>query len=52
MIELGTPGTLMDTQSGHSDGSVQARYSHITGGMRQRLTESEMAAPVALVDVC
>jgi hypothetical protein len=39
MIELGTPATLMDAQMGHEDGSVQARYSHITSGMTQRLLD-------------
>jgi integrase len=39
MVELGTPATLMDDQMGHEDGSVQARYSHITSGMLQRLLD-------------
>jgi integrase len=39
MIELGTPATLMDAQMGHEDGSVQARYSHITTGMTGRLLD-------------
>jgi hypothetical protein len=29
----------MDEQMGHEDGSVQARYSHITSGMTQRLLD-------------
>jgi len=29
--------TLQDDRMGHADGSVQARYSHITTAMRQRL---------------
>jgi hypothetical protein len=33
MIELGTPATLMDAQMGYEDGSVHARYSHVTSGM-------------------
>ena len=33
MVELGTPAPLMDEQMGHEDGSVQARYSHVTSGM-------------------
>ena len=37
MIELGAPATLMDAQMGHQDGSVQARYSHITPAMTDRL---------------
>jgi integrase len=39
MVELGTPATLMDAQMGHEDGSVQARYSHITPDMVQRLLD-------------
>jgi integrase len=39
MIELGTPDKYMDSQMGHDDGSVQARYSHITAGMRGRLMD-------------
>ncbi|MEV8508115.1 LacI family DNA-binding transcriptional regulator [Actinoplanes sp. NPDC051475] len=39
MIELGTPATLMDAQMGHADGSVQARYSHVTDGMTGRLLD-------------
>ncbi|GAA3274817.1 hypothetical protein GCM10020218_021020 [Dactylosporangium vinaceum] len=39
MILLATPPVLMDEQLGHSDGSVQARYSHTTPEMRQRLTD-------------
>ncbi|MDM4721341.1 LacI family DNA-binding transcriptional regulator [Micromonospora sp. WMMA1363] len=37
MVELGTPPKLMDERMGHEDGSVQARYSHVTPEMRQRL---------------
>ena len=33
MRELGTPPKLMDERMGHEDGSVQARYDHITVGM-------------------
>jgi integrase len=33
MTELRTPPQLMDAQMGHADGSVQARYSHVTDGM-------------------
>jgi hypothetical protein len=32
-----TPPKLMDERMGHIDGSVQARYSHITREMRQEL---------------
>ncbi len=37
MEELGIPPKLMDERLGHEDGSVQARYSHITARMRNRL---------------
>jgi integrase len=39
MLELGTPSVLMDSQMGHSDGSVQAMYSHITPEMVRRLLD-------------
>jgi integrase len=39
MVELGTPGTLMDAQMGHADGSVQARYAHVTSAMTERLPD-------------
>jgi integrase len=39
MEELGTPGKLMDARMGHEDGSVQARYSHITATMRRLLLD-------------
>ncbi|HEV2780376.1 MAG TPA: LacI family DNA-binding transcriptional regulator [Actinophytocola sp.] len=39
MRELGTPPKLMDDRLGHLDGSVQARYDHITAPMRQRLLD-------------
>jgi integrase len=39
MEELGTPHKLMDAQMGHEDGSVQARYSHVTDTMRRRLLD-------------
>ena len=39
MVELGTPATLMDDRLGHADGSVQARYSHVTAPMRRSLME-------------
>ncbi|WP_207926848.1 tyrosine-type recombinase/integrase [Actinocrispum wychmicini] len=39
MRELGTPPKLMDERMGHEDGSVQARYDHITREMRARLME-------------
>ena len=37
MEELGVPARLQDDRMGHEDGSVQARYSHITAAMRQAL---------------
>jgi hypothetical protein len=37
MEELGTPPKLMDERLGHEDGSVQARYSHVTPAMRRQL---------------
>lgn len=39
MEDMGTPPKLMDERLGHEDGSVQARYTHITAGMRRRLLE-------------
>jgi hypothetical protein len=39
MQELATPPVLMDDRMGHSDGSVQGRYSHVTAPMRERLLE-------------
>jgi hypothetical protein len=39
MEELGIPSKLMDERMGHEDGSVQARYSHITTAMRARLLD-------------
>jgi hypothetical protein len=32
-------GALMDERLGHEDGSVQARYSHVTPVMRERLLD-------------
>ena len=37
MDGLNTPTKLKDERMGHEDGSVQARYSHITAEMRQGL---------------
>lgn len=38
MVEdLGTEKVLMDERMGHIDGSVSARYAHVTRGMRKRL---------------
>ncbi len=39
MEELGTPAKLMDERMGHEDGSVQARYSHVTVAMREQLLD-------------
>lgn len=39
MEEIGVPKKLQDDRMGHADGSVQARYSHITAAMRQRLMD-------------
>jgi hypothetical protein len=39
MEELGTPKGLMDERMGHMDGSVSARYAHVTDEMRLRLRD-------------
>ncbi|BBA98261.1 putative LacI family transcriptional regulator [Actinacidiphila reveromycinica] len=39
MEELGTPKVLMDDRMGHEDGSVGARYSHVTDTMRATLMD-------------
>ncbi|MFC5802040.1 hypothetical protein [Streptomyces formicae] len=39
MEELGIPSKLLDERMGHEDGSVQARCSHITARMRNRLMD-------------
>jgi integrase len=39
MEELGTPKVLMDERMGHEDGSVSARYAHVTESMRVALME-------------
>ncbi|WP_158840935.1 LacI family DNA-binding transcriptional regulator [Saccharothrix deserti] len=39
MRELATPPPLMDDRLGHLDGSVQARYDHVTADMRARLLD-------------
>jgi ABC-type phosphonate transport system ATPase subunit len=48
-----TPPKLMDDRMGHIDGSVQARYTHITREMREELmvnltTEWEVALDARL----
>jgi integrase len=55
MEEFGTPPKLMDERLGHEDGSVQARYSHVTPGMRRQLMtaftqlwEASLDAPAAI----
>ncbi|WP_406091486.1 tyrosine-type recombinase/integrase [Kitasatospora purpeofusca] len=40
MDGFGTPPKLKDERMGHEDGSVQARYSHITAEMRSQLMDS------------
>ncbi|HEY8982514.1 MAG TPA: LacI family DNA-binding transcriptional regulator [Streptomyces sp.] len=37
MEERGTPKVLMDERLGHMDGSVSARYAHVTDNMRHQL---------------
>ncbi|OIV36078.1 LacI family transcriptional regulator [Mangrovactinospora gilvigrisea] len=39
MEQLGTEKVLMDERMGHSDGSVSARYAHVTPAMRARLMD-------------
>ncbi|HZM81233.1 MAG TPA: LacI family DNA-binding transcriptional regulator [Candidatus Limnocylindrales bacterium] len=51
MEELGTPAKLMDQQMGHDDGSVQARYSHATQLMVQRLMEGLTELWEAALDI-
>jgi integrase len=51
MEELGTPSKLMDERMGHEDGSVQARYSHITAAMRRQLLDGITGLWVAALDV-
>ncbi|GGY61129.1 LacI family DNA-binding transcriptional regulator [Streptomyces anulatus] len=55
MEDLGTEKVLMDERMGHIDGSVSARYAHVTPGMRRRLMlglteqwEAALAARCAL----
>ncbi|MEU0883652.1 LacI family DNA-binding transcriptional regulator [Lentzea sp. NPDC005914] len=44
MRSVGTPPPLMDDRLGHLDGSVQARYDHVTQEMRARLLDELTAA--------
>jgi Phage integrase family len=39
MEQLGTPPVLADDRMGHTDGSVQRRYTHVTADMRTRFAE-------------
>lgn len=55
MEGFGTPAVLADERMGHTDGSVQRRYTHITAEMRSRLAaeltdcwESALDARLAL----
>ncbi|WP_346099766.1 LacI family DNA-binding transcriptional regulator [Streptomyces olivaceiscleroticus] len=50
MEELRTPTKLMDERMGHLDGSVQARYSHITRQMREDLMAGLTAEWEAALD--
>ncbi|NBE49881.1 tyrosine-type recombinase/integrase [Streptomyces boluensis] len=56
MEDLGTEKVLMDERMGHIDGSVSARYAHVTPGMRKRLmaglTKQWEAALDARLAVC
>jgi integrase len=51
MEELGIPKKLMDAQMGHADGSVQARYSHVTDPMRDRLLAGLSETWAEILDV-
>jgi hypothetical protein len=50
MEELGTPPKLMDERMGHEDGSVQARYSHVTATMRRHLLDGLTGMWTAALD--
>jgi hypothetical protein len=50
-VEFGTPSILMDEQMGHADGSVQARYSHVTQPMRAQLLAGLTGLWEAALDV-
>ncbi|MBF8173519.1 LacI family DNA-binding transcriptional regulator [Streptomyces olivaceus] len=50
MEDLGTEKVLMDKRMGHIDGSVSARYAHVTVGMRQRLVAGLTAQWEAALD--
>jgi hypothetical protein len=48
--ELGIPAKLIDERMGHENGSVQARYTHITLVMRQRLVDELTGLWLAALD--
>ncbi|GAA5614094.1 hypothetical protein Spla01_05288 [Streptomyces platensis] len=50
MEDMRIPSKLMDERMGHVDGSVQARYSHITRQMREDLTVGLTAEWEAALD--
>jgi hypothetical protein len=50
MDELGVPAKLQNDRMGHEDGSVQARYSHITAEMRLALLDGLTARWQAALD--
>jgi hypothetical protein len=50
MRGLSVPPKLMDERLGHSDGSVQSRYDHITPEMRERLLDGLTAEWEASLD--
>lgn len=50
MEELGVPPKLMDDRMGHEDGSVQARYTHITPDMRRQLLDGLTGLWLAALD--
>jgi integrase len=50
MEELGTSHKFMDEQMGHEDGSVQARYSHVTTVMRDQLVAGLTSVWFAALD--
>ncbi|MEU1147990.1 LacI family DNA-binding transcriptional regulator [Streptomyces sp. NPDC005863] len=50
MEDLGTEKVLMDERMGHIDGSVSARYAHVTVGMRRRLVAGLTAQWEAALD--
>jgi len=56
MEELDTPKVLMDERMGHEDGSVSARYAHVTDSIRaglvQALTEVWLESLDARLALC